>query len=157
MQNKYGLLIEVASRQIKQAFQKKLQLSGVDITVDQWVVLDNLFEGPKSQIQVVEAVYKDAPTVTRIVDLLCQKGLAVRNPDPTDRRKFMVALTSRGQEQVEVLRPVVDGFRAQGWRGLGEQDYQHLHRVMTTIVHNFGIENAEILSTETSSVAAKVA
>jgi len=150
MQNKYGFLIEVASRQIKQALQRKLQLSGADLTVDQWVVLDQLSEGPKSQVAVVEAVYKDPPTVTRIIDLLGQKGLVVRKADPNDRRKFSVGLTAEGEALISQLRPVVDDFRNQGWEGLNEGDYVHLHRIMTKIVHNFEIESAATLMDATA-------
>ncbi len=145
MQNKYGFLIEVASRQIKQAFQRKLQQSGAGLTVDQWVVLDKLSEGPTSQVQVVESVYKDPPTVTRIIDLLGQKDLVVRKADPNDRRKFIVALTTKGEEMIVRLKPLADDFRNQGWEGLNEEDYLHLHRIMTKIVHNFEIESAATL------------
>lgn len=142
MQNKYGFLIEVASRQIKQAFQRKLNQSGTGLTVDQWVVLDQLAGGPRSQVQVVEAVYKDPPTVTRIIDLLGQKSLVTRQPDPADRRKFMVALTQQGEAVLAQLKPVVDQFRGQGWEGLNDEDYSHLHRIMTKIVLNFDIASA---------------
>ncbi|CAD5276286.1 MULTISPECIES: MarR family winged helix-turn-helix transcriptional regulator [unclassified Imperialibacter] len=145
MQNKYGFLIEVASRQIKQAFQRKLQQSGTGLTVDQWVVLDKLSGGPKSQVQVVEAVYKDPPTVTRILDLLGRKNLVVRQADPNDRRKFSVGLTPLGQAVIAQLKPVVDEYRNQGWQGLTDEDYMHLHRVMTKIVHNFEMESAATL------------
>jgi DNA-binding MarR family transcriptional regulator len=150
MQNKYGFLIEVASRQIKQAFQRTLNQAGAGLTVDQWVVLDKLSEGPKSQVQVVESVYKDPPTVTRIIDLLAHKGLLVRQMDPDDRRKFRVGLTQEGESVIAQLKPVVDHFRNRGWDGLNEDDYVHLHRIMTKIVHNFEIESAATLMDRTA-------
>jgi DNA-binding MarR family transcriptional regulator len=98
----------------------------------------------------VEAVYKDPPTVTRIIDLLGQKGLVVRKADPNDRRKFSVGLTAEGEALISQLRPVVDDFRNQGWEGLNEEDYVHLHRIMTKIVHNFEIASAATLMDATA-------
>ena len=157
MQDKYGFLIEVASRQIKQALQRKLQVAGLDITVDQWVVMDKLWQNPMSQIQVAEAVYKDAPTVTRIIDLLCQKGFAKRAMDPTDRRRFVVTLTEAGNTLYLKIRPIVADFRNTGWQGLSQADYQHLHRIMSSIMLNFNIESAGSLSDSTSLAESKAA
>jgi len=69
----------------------------------------------------------------------------------------MVELTNSGRAQVDALKLTVNDFREQGWQGLSDHDYQQLHRIMTTIVHNFGIENAEVLSTATSLSPAEVA
>lgn len=157
MQDKYGFLIEVASRQIKQALQRKLQAEGLDITVDQWVVMDKLWQNPMSQIQVAEAVYKDAPTVTRIIDLLCQKGIAKREMDPLDRRRFVVTLTESGKALYLKMQPIVTDFRNTGWQGLSQTDYQHLHRIMSSIMLNFKIESAGSLSDSTSLAESKAA
>lgn len=143
-------MIEIASRQIKQAFQRRLQQGGFDLTVDQWVVLEQLSAGPKSQVQVVEAVYKDPPTVTRIVDVLCRKGLAQRRPDEADRRRFSLHLTGAGTELLRRLQPVVVEVRARGWQGLTPDDYQQLHRIMTTVLGNFDREAAATLSGATA-------
>jgi hypothetical protein len=44
----------------------------------------------------------------------------------------------------------VDDFRNQGWDGLNEEDYVHLHRIMTKIVHNFEIASAATLMDATA-------
>lgn len=157
MEDKYGVLIEVASRQIKQAFQRKLNEEGFDITVDQWVVLDRLSAGPLSQVEVAEALYKDAPTLTRIVDLLCQKGLTRRELDPLDRRKFRVGLTLEGEKMYRRVSPVISQFRNDGWEGLSKDDYQHLHRIISTVLRNFKIDSAESISLNTALAGGKAA
>ncbi len=134
-----------------------MQEAGLDITVDQWVVMDKLSAGPMSQIKVAEAVYKDAPTLTRIIDLLCHKGFAHRQMDPLDRRKFQVALTNAGMKMFARVQPLMEGFRKEGWTGLSQQDYEHLHRIMSAILHNFKIETAGSLSDFTSVSDSKAA
>jgi MarR family transcriptional regulator, lower aerobic nicotinate degradation pathway regulator len=53
-------------------------------------------EGPQAQIVLSERVGLDRTTVMRTVDLLEERGFVRRDPDPTDRRKHSVALTSSG-------------------------------------------------------------
>jgi DNA-binding MarR family transcriptional regulator len=49
-----------------------------------------------------------ASTMTRIVDALELRGLAVRNPDDHDRRAVVVSLTAEGKAAVEQARLVED-------------------------------------------------
>jgi DNA-binding MarR family transcriptional regulator len=57
-----------------------------------------LTEGPLSLSELAEAVRVDAPYATLIVDNLEERGLVERRPDPADRRRKLVALTSEGKE-----------------------------------------------------------
>ena len=43
--------------------------------------------------------------VTGLVNALVRKGLAKREPDPTDRRAWLVRITPRGQELLEAYLP----------------------------------------------------
>ncbi len=43
--------------------------------------------------------------VTGLVNVLARKGLAKREPDPTDRRAWLVRITPRGQELLEAYLP----------------------------------------------------
>jgi len=57
-----------------------------------------LAEGPLSLSELAAAVSVDAPYATLIVDNLEERGLVERRPDPADRRRKLVALTSEGKE-----------------------------------------------------------
>jgi DNA-binding MarR family transcriptional regulator len=68
--NAYSLLLERTSKRIKQYAQTQFKLQKFGITVDQWIVLKKLNEvGGSSQSDLAELVNKDAPTLTRIIDL----------------------------------------------------------------------------------------
>jgi DNA-binding MarR family transcriptional regulator len=60
-----------------------------------------LTEGPLSLSELAEAVRVDAPYATLIVDNLEERGLVERRPDPADRRRKLVALTSEGKEAAQ--------------------------------------------------------
>jgi DNA-binding MarR family transcriptional regulator len=53
-------------------------------------------EGPQAQIVLSQRIGLDRTTVMRTVDGLEARGLARRDPHPTDRRKYSVALTDTG-------------------------------------------------------------
>lgn len=55
-------------------------------------------QGPQAQIMLSQRVGLDRTSIMRTVDLLEERGLVRRDPDPTDRRKHSVALTDTGAE-----------------------------------------------------------
>lgn len=50
-------------------------------------------EGPQRQVDLVEAIDSDAPTMARSIARLEKAGLVRRSPSPTDRRAVIVAST----------------------------------------------------------------
>ncbi len=134
----YFFKIDTTIKKIRNALQKQFAETGSDLTVDQWVVIDHLFRNPGiSQNQLGELTTKDAPTVTRIIDLLVKKGVAERKTADDDRRKFLVSLTPTGKTLYETMLPIVVDIRRKGWGDLSEEDYQHFTRIMDSIYQNF--------------------
>ncbi|MEL6988401.1 MAG: MarR family transcriptional regulator, partial [Bacteroidota bacterium] len=93
---------------MKQILQGRLKEMNAGITVDQWLVL-NLVEtsADVSQQDICEELSKDAPTITRIIDLLEKKKLIKRKQNPNDRRKFTIALTKNGNTTLSKVTPAV--------------------------------------------------
>ena len=134
----FGFLIERTIKKIRQNLQKRFADNNIDITVDQWVILDQLNNrNGMSQNELAECTYKDAPTVTRIIDLLCKKDLTTRVMDKDDRRRFKIMLTNEGNKVIEKALPEVYAIRKQGWEGLEDTDYKNLMRILDTIYKNF--------------------
>jgi DNA-binding MarR family transcriptional regulator len=132
-----GYILERTAKKLKQAFQRKLKAINAGVTADQWVVLDTLRKTDGlSQFEIAEATQKDAPTLTRIIDLLCEKKLTERRPDPGDRRRFNVFLTPQGQEKIRLLSPLVKTFRQKSWNGLSNEDLKLLTRILERINGN---------------------
>ena len=132
----YFFKIDTTIKKIRNALQKQFSDAGFDLTVDQWVIIDHLYRNPGiSQNTRSEMTTKDAPTVTRIIDLLSQKGLTERRTD-TDRRKFLVYLTEAGEAKYGEVLPVVSAMRRKGWGALSDDDYQQFVRIMDSIYTN---------------------
>ena len=132
-----GFVIERTQRRMKQNFQRLLKEAETDITVDQWILLQELNkENGISQLELAQRAYKDAPTVTRILDLLVQKDLIERVANETDRRKFSIKLTKAGYKKVKEVTPVLREFRSKAWAGLSDNEVSKLTKVLNRIFTN---------------------
>ncbi|HWV71696.1 MAG TPA: MarR family transcriptional regulator, partial [Pseudosphingobacterium sp.] len=135
--NMYSFLLDRTARRVKQYAQATFSSKGFDITLDQWMVLKNLYEFKDlSQKDLAERCGKDQPTLTRIVDLLAKKGLAERRVHPSDRRSFIVHLTEKGMKKVMELSPEIKEIRTKAWENLNENDFRHLERILNSIYKN---------------------
>ncbi len=132
-----GFVLERTAKRMKQFFQEQLNNAAADITVDQWVILHLLkrHEG-LSQLDIARASFKDAPTVTRILDLLCKKGLTVRETDDDDRRKFRVSLTDQGRAKIEEVTPIVNAARKKAWQGISRDKLGELVNILDAVFEN---------------------
>ena len=75
-----------------------------EVTAMQWAALAKLDErGPLSQNLLGRMVAMDAATVKGVIDRLSARGLTETRPDPTDRRRHLVALTTAGEAIVRRL------------------------------------------------------
>ncbi|MTB49366.1 MarR family winged helix-turn-helix transcriptional regulator [Lewinella sp. W8] len=124
---------------MKAHFQRTFREAGVDLTPEQWVLLDHLrIAGASSQTELANGTFKDAPTVSRIIDKLAKKKLAERKRFPNDRRRYMVQLTAEGERIHDLLIPKVEGLRVQTWSGMTEEDYETFTSLLQQIRNNFG-------------------
>jgi len=90
-----------------------------------------------SQNELANGSFKNAPTVSRIVDLLCKKGLTERKRFANDKRRYKVFLTKKGKDTYTKTKPVVVKLRRKGWKNLSNEDYDFFLRIMNQIFENF--------------------
>ncbi len=75
-----------------------------EVTAMQWAALAKLHEcGPLSQNLLGRRVAMDAATIKGVIDRLSTRGFTETRPDPTDRRRHLVALTTAGEAIVRRL------------------------------------------------------
>lgn len=134
---RYSFLLDRTARKVKQYAQQQFKTGEFDVTVDQWLVLKNLSENElMSQTELANLVFKDNPTLTRIIDLLCKKGYVDRVPHPQDRRSFQLHLTAAGLAKVSDLRPKILEIREKAWENLTGKDFEEFKRILDTIYQN---------------------
>lgn len=132
-----GFILERTAKRMKQYFQRALASADAGITIDQWVILQQLhIQDGLSQLHLAKATYKDAPTVTRIIDLLCKKDLTVRVPDEADRRRFKIQLTEGGKAKIEEVLPIIKEARTVAWNHLDDEQITQLEVTLNQIFDN---------------------
>ena len=139
--NKIGYYLERTTRLVKLNFHQAFKNAGFNITPEQWVILDILnSQNGLSQSDLAEQSFKDAPSISRIIDTLARKGFVERKPVKNDRRKFEIFLTEDGFKTVKVLTPLVNKLRNQSWQGLSKEDYTKFLKIINKIFDNMSKE-----------------
>lgn len=98
----YSFITGKASTAIARRLQKKFNTAGVNLTIEQWSVLYQLWkEDGKSQQELCNATFRDKPSITRLIDNLEKLNLVKRVSDDKDRRINKVYLTRHAQKLQE--------------------------------------------------------
>ena len=140
-QRSYFFKIDSTLKKIRNFMQKNLDNAKIDLTVDQWVVIDHIFPNVGiSQNELAELTVKDAPTITRILDLLVKKGFIERKMSETDRRKFNIFMTSEGEKVYKKAFEEIKKVRIAAYEKLEDEDFNQLVRIMDTIHNNVNQE-----------------
>lgn len=135
--NQYSLLLDRTARKVKWYAQKRFKELGLDMTVDQWMVMKLASENEElSHKELAAQMYKDMPTVTRIVDILCNKGLVERVQGSDDRRVSVLRLTEAGRAKVSASKNQIRPIRLKAWEGLDEKDFGEFNRILNRIYEN---------------------
>lgn len=135
---KIGFLLERTTRIAKLSFAKAFKKLDVDITPEQWIVLDKLDANKQmSQKEIGNESFKNAPTISRIIDNLVKKGFVSRISEENDRRKTAISLTADGKKLVKKCRKEVDALRDLSWNNLTDKDYKEFNRIIDQIFMNF--------------------
>jgi DNA-binding MarR family transcriptional regulator len=95
-------------------------------------ILRRLARRPMTVKQVAEAATIDAPAATVAVNDLEDRGLVVRETDPTNRRSKLVSLTDAGREMVRVIDGI-DDPAPDALTSLDDADLKALHAIIYKI------------------------
>jgi MarR family transcriptional regulator, transcriptional regulator for hemolysin len=129
-------LIEKANKVAKRYTQEIFGKKGLDITVDQWLVMKKISDIDRiKQNELADILFKDKASITRILDLLIQKDL-VRKTTGDDKRVFELELTKAGKQYVALAYPHVKAIRRQGMSGLTEKELDALMASLQKIIDN---------------------
>jgi DNA-binding MarR family transcriptional regulator len=124
--------VEVASRlrfAVMRLSRRLRQHTASDITQSQLSALATLVnDGPLTLRDLAAAERVQPPTITRIVELLTERGLVERTPDASDRRVAWVAATRDGRSLVEQIRRRRDTYLAQRLRTFDPEELAVLAR-----------------------------
>ena len=88
---------------------------------------------PLSPTVIAERLLVTTASVTSLLDTLERRGLVTRAPDPDDRRKVLVTLTSQGRRAVDEFLPQVVALQTAMVAGLSEARRRQLLESLAAI------------------------
>jgi DNA-binding MarR family transcriptional regulator len=128
-----GYWLRFVSNHVSHAFARKVEGQGV--TVAEWVLLRQMFgAGVANPSQLADAVGLTRGAVSKLVERLCQKKLAVRSSSEGDRRYQTVELTTAGKRLVPILARLADENDHEFFGHLKPEERNSLLRLLQDIV-----------------------
>jgi len=129
--------LEKSIKTYRQFAQKQIDKAGIEITIDQWLVLKSIQDWPDiSQHQIAENVFKDYASVTRMIELLVKKEYLQREFHSTDRRRFNLTITKKGKSVIQNVIPVVMANRKQALKSLTKEEIENNKAFLNQIIEN---------------------
>ena len=129
--------LDKAIRSYRRLAQANIDRAGLDITIDQWLVLQVLLEHDDlTQQEIAERVFKDQASVARMLSLLLKRGLLSAVPLPHDGRRTRLRVTADGHRMLAAVQPIVLSNRALALAGIPAADLALLQQVLERIARN---------------------
>ena len=127
-----GEAFGVVARRLRAASMGSL--ARFDVTPSQMRVVRVLsHSGGVRSSELAQLLHITPRSVTEVVDALEAKGLAVRSPDPSDRRATLVSLTQRGRDLSDEVRRARGVESEKLFERLSKADRDHLARILRTL------------------------
>ncbi len=130
-------LIERAIKEYRQFAQKQFNKAFTDITVDQAMIFVLIANNPNlNQEEIGQIVFKEKASVTRMIELLRKNGYLKRSIHETDRRRFILLPTDKGEIALENLISIIEKNRSIALEGISEEDQMHLKTTLQSLIKN---------------------
>ncbi|WP_299106005.1 MarR family transcriptional regulator [uncultured Tenacibaculum sp.] len=132
-----GYLINMTALLLKREFTAIIKNNNIDVTPEQWAILNRLNEkSGLTQKEVAKLTFKDNANITRIVDKLEKKGLAIRQADSNDRRSWKISITKKGKEVRDLVEPLAIEILKKATKGLSDKDIVIFNTTTKKILEN---------------------
>jgi len=132
-----GYVIGRTVQSIKNLMLREFKTQNINITSEQWAVMSYLHkEDGLYQKQIADFLFKDKPTVTRILDILEKRNLVIRISDEKDRRKFKIYLTQDGKDTVTQLLPIAKDIQHKIKDNISQTELETLKTILNKIYTN---------------------
>jgi DNA-binding MarR family transcriptional regulator len=143
LEDHLGYWLRYVSNHVSHAFARKVEAHGV--TVAEWVLLREMFDaGTANPSQLAEAVGLTRGAISKLVDRLSGKKLAVVSSSKGDRRYQTVELTAAGKRLVPVLAQLADENDRECFGHLKAVDRTRLVNLLQDIVRRHGWKDVPV-------------
>ncbi len=130
-----GHITELATKQISDAFGRRLQSAGV--TRIQWIALYYIkINKIISQRELSNLMNVKDSSAGRLIDRLERDGYIERKRNDSDRRVIYIQLTNTGDKLITELMPYGQKFNSDLIKGIDEEDLIVFDKVLKKMLSN---------------------
>ena len=135
-----GLHLDLVLRKIQDAYLRTFEQLGVDMTIEQWVILHRISElgEEASQREIVRTNFRNRATTSRVIGRLENKGWIAKSRFEGDQKRFKLGLTPKGQEIINLVLPHAVQLRKRAIKGLDVLEFETFLKVLDNIGENYG-------------------
>lgn len=134
---KIGVLLNLVHCDFKQFLTDIFKKESINITPEQFLVMDMLWKGHEiSQQALANLIKKDKNSVTKLVDALEKKNLVERISDKSDRRLNLIRLTDKAENMKDEVKVVATNAVNSIIKGIPNDELEVFVRVLAQMANN---------------------
>ena len=124
LNGKIGSLIYITGTLVRGLSSQTFTEKGYNLTPDQYIILSLLLDNEeiKYQRQIAEIIFKDSANVSRIIDILKEKGFIEKIPDSNGRKIYKLIVTEKGKEAREEISPIEKEIRKMITKNISDEE-----------------------------------
>ena len=133
----YSFITGKASIAIARRLQKKFNSAGLNLTIEQWSVLYQLWkQDGSSQQDLCLRTFRDKPSITRLVDNLEKLQLVKRVASVSDRRINLVYLSKQGIKMEEQTMELAEETLNEALTGIPSDNINLCKEILQQVYDN---------------------
>lgn len=134
-----GLHLDLVLRKVQDAYLRKFGELGIDMTIEQWVILHRIsvLGEEASQTEIVKSNFRNRATTSRVIGGLERKGWISKSRFKGDLKRFKLELTPEGESLIARIQPHAQQLRKQAVRGLDVLEFETFLKVLEQIGENY--------------------
>ncbi len=134
--------IMATARAIRQAYDQRF--AGLDLNLSEASLLAFVEEfGPLTQTRLAERLGLGRAATGSLIDGLEQRGFVERQPDPEDRRVWLVTITGAGKDVVHEVNAIDEVLRRELRAGISRDERHQLAELLVRLGRNLAAALAD--------------
>lgn len=135
----FGFYLDRTLKKIVTVFLQHFKNNGIDLTIEQWVILHRIHElgEEASQVEISKLSYRNRATTSRVISGLTKKGLIQKKRFKGDQKRYKLIVTQKGEEIVKKALPIVEDLRAVGYQNINDDDFEAFMKVLDQLWENY--------------------
>ena len=134
-----GLHLDLVLRKIQEAYLRKFEDLDIDMTIEQWVILHQVYKlgESASQRDIVQSNFRNRATISRVIAGLERKDWLRKTRFKGDLKRFKLELTPKGKEIIHIVLPEAQKLRQKAIQNLNSSDFETFLGVLDQIGSNY--------------------